>query len=51
MAWQWRIAQRDSDAVETLVRELLVSPLFADILISRGFRDPALARAHLKTKL
>jgi single-stranded-DNA-specific exonuclease len=37
--------------VETLVRELLVSPLFADILISRGFRDPALARAHLQTKL
>ena len=51
MQMEWRVRERDPDAAEALVRELMLSPLFADILVSRGFREHAQARKHLQARL
>ncbi len=44
----WVIEQLDGAAVRELSRALGVSPVLAAILVRRGFRDPARARAFLE---
>ena len=51
MAARWRILPHDASRVDSLSRELKVSPLVAHLLLSRGFEDPAAAREFLSAKL
>jgi single-stranded-DNA-specific exonuclease len=44
----WRIAHVDFMAVRTLAEELGVSATLAEILVRRGYADPAAARAFLQ---
>ena len=47
----WHLGERNPEAEERLVREVLVSPLLAALLQQRGFSDPTAARAFLQPRL
>ena len=48
---RWTEPERDTQAEQTLVRELRLHPLSARLLVNRGITDPAIANAFLKPDL